>query len=467
MTVDYQTAASGNRVYLGLFGYVEGTADQRAAIRDLTVSGSVKAASEFSVYTGDVAGVVGYGTCVDVSSVISRVNVTVDAKVGNACGEGGLAGLLKDSTVTNCGSEGNVSGVKDLGGLCYELYAGTMTGCYNTGAITGSGTYVGGVMGYAKQATIKDVYNTGAVSTTKNLVGGLVGVMERSSLTNGYSTGKVTVAESGGNAVGAVVGTADTLSNIYYLEGTSEKGVGRDGDATVKTADELKAAAMPAALGDGFKRDLGGVNGGYPVLTWQTSECMNHTPGDAVKENIKDATCTAAGSHDEVISCTNCGKELSRSNVTDKALGHDWNSATGKCKRCETACDHKWTDGKCGTCGMACQHTPGAVVKENVKAPTCTVDGSHDEVVYCSVCQAEVSRTNVVDKAAGHKWNEGVVTTPSTTTAEGVRTFTCTVCQATRTESIPKIPTTPSRPGKPSVPADKPVQSQKTGDAQA
>lgn len=46
MTVDYQTAASGNRVYLGLFGYVEGTADQRAAIRDLTVSGSVKAASE-------------------------------------------------------------------------------------------------------------------------------------------------------------------------------------------------------------------------------------------------------------------------------------------------------------------------------------------------------------------------------------------------------------------------------------
>lgn len=56
-----------------------------------------------------MAGVVGYGTCVDVSSVISRVNVTVDAKVGNACGVGGLAGLLKDSTVTNCGSEGNVS----------------------------------------------------------------------------------------------------------------------------------------------------------------------------------------------------------------------------------------------------------------------------------------------------------------------------------------------------------------------
>ena len=512
LTIDYQTAASGERVYLGLFGYVVGTKDKRAAIKDLTVSGSVNAASEFPVYSGDVAGVVGYGNYVDISGVISRINVSVDAKVGNACGVGGLAGALINSTVTNCGNEGNVSGVKNLGGLCYELYAGTMTGCYNTGAVSASGTYVGGVMGYAKQATIKDVYNTGAVSTTKNLVGGLVGVMEKSSLINGYSTGKVTVAESGGNAVGAVVGTADTLSNIYYLAGTADKAVG-DGDATaaVKTADELKAKTMPAALGDSFKRDLGGVNGGYPVLTWQTSECTNHTPGDAVKENIKDATCTAAGSHDEVIFCTNCGKELERNNVTDKALGHtekpavkenvkdatctaagshddvvycsvcqaeisrttvtdkalghDWASATGKCTRCDAACDHKWTDGKCDTCGMTCQHTPGTVVKENIQAPTCTADGSHDEVVYCTICKAEVSRTNVVDKAAGHKWNEGVVTTPSTTTAEGVRTFTCTVCQATRTESIPKIPTTPSRPGKPSVPAAKPVQSQKTGDA--
>ena len=386
MTIDYQTTTSGERLYLGLFGYVAGTKDKRAAIKDLTVSGSVNAASESSVYTGDVAGVVGYGNYVDISGVISRVNVSVDAKVGNACGVGGLAGALIDSTVTNCGNEGNVSGVKNLGGLCYELYAGTITGCYNTGTVSASGTYVGGVMGYAKQATIKDVYNTGAVSTTKNLIGGLVGVMERSSLTNGYSTGKVTVAESGGSSVGAVVGAAETLSNNYYLEGTADKAVG-NGDATaaVKTVDELKAAAMPAALGDGFKRDLGGVNGGYPVLTWQTSECTNHTPD--------------------------------------------------------------------------------AVVKENVKAPTCTVDGSHDEVVYCSVCGKELERKAVTDKAAGHKWNEGVVTTPSTTTAEGVRTFTCTVCQATRTESIPKIPTTPSRPGKPSVPAAKPVQSQKTGDA--
>ena len=339
LTIDYQTAKSGERLYLGLFGYAEGTKDNRAAIKNLTVQGSVNAGSEFSVYSGNVAGVVACGSYVDVSGVISRVNVTVDAKVGSACGVGGLAGVLINSTATNCGSEGNVSGVKNLGGLCYEFYAGTMTGCYNTGAVSGSGTCVGGIMGYAKQAAIKDVYNTGAVSTTKNLVGGLVGEMEKSSLTNGYSTGKITVSESGGSSVGAAVGWADTLSNVYYLEGTSEKGVGRDGTAAAKTADELKAKAMPAALGNGFKRDLGNINGGYPVLSWQTSDC---------KHVWKDGKCETCG-----IDCK-----------------HVWKD--GKCETCGVACKHVWKDGKCETCGIACKHSGGtATCKDKAVCEVC------------------------------------------------------------------------------------------------
>ena len=339
MTIDYQTAKSGERLYLGLFGYAEGTKDNRAAIKNLTVQGSVNAGSEFSVYSGNVAGVVACGSYVDVSGVISRVNVTVDAKVGSACGVGGLAGVLINSTATNCGSEGNVSGVKNLGGLCYEFYAGTMTGCYNTGAVSGSGTCVGGIMGYAKQAAIKDVYNTGAVSTTKNLVGGLVGEMENSSLTNGYSTGKITVSESGGSSVGAAVGWADTLSNVYYLEGTSEKGVGRDGTAAAKTADELKAKAMPAALGNGFKRDLGNINGGYPVLSWQTSDC---------KHVWKDGKCETCG-----VACK-----------------HVWKD--GKCETCGIACKHVWKDGKCETCGIACKHSGGtATCKDKAVCEVC------------------------------------------------------------------------------------------------
>ena len=269
LTIDYTTAKASESLYLGLFGNVGGTADSYAVIKDLTVEGSVRAASSYSVYTGYVGGVIGKGQNLTLTGVIARINVSVDEKVGNSSGVGGLAATLLGSTVTNCGNEGNVTGVKQIGGLCYQLYSGSMTGCYNTGSVTATGTYVGGVMGYAKSASVTNIYNTGAVSTTRNQIGGLIGVMENSTLTNAYSTGKITVSETGGNAVGAAVGWADTLSNVFYLEGTAATGVGRDGTAEVKTAAELKGLA--ATLGEGFKNDAGNVNSGYPVLSWQES----------------------------------------------------------------------------------------------------------------------------------------------------------------------------------------------------
>lgn len=280
LTVDYTTAASGERLYLGLFGQVEGTPEKHAVIQNLTVTGSVNAASEFSVYTGYVAGVVGSARNAELSNVISRVNVTADEKVGNAASVGGLAGAMINTIVTNCGNEGNITGVKNLGGLCYELYGGTMTGCYNTGRVTATGTYVGGLMGYAKQTTVTNVYNTGDVSTEKTLVGGLIGVMEKSALTNAYTTGKVTTAAASG-AIGAAVGSADQVSNVYYLGGASAIG---DENATAKTAEELKALAP--TLGSSFKENTG--CGGYPLLVWQ----------EARAHQYEDGVCTVCGAKD-------------------------------------------------------------------------------------------------------------------------------------------------------------------------
>ena len=40
---------------------------------------------------------------------------------------------------------------------------------------------------------------------------------------------------------------------------------------------------------------------------------------------------------------------------------------------------------------------------------------------------------------ASHGWNDGVVTTPANYGVEGVKTYTCSVCSTTRTESIPAL----------------------------
>ena len=40
--------------------------------------------------------------------------------------------------------------------------------------------------------------------------------------------------------------------------------------------------------------------------------------------------------------------------------------------------------------------------------------------------------------ATGHSWDNGKITKEATCTAEGEKTYTCTTCQKTRTESIAK-----------------------------
>lgn len=154
------------------------------------------------------------------------------------------------------------------------------------------------------------------------------------------------------------------------------------------------------------------------------------------------ATCTSGAV------CTVCGAAYGEKNPDNHTGEQTWTRTADKHRMRYDCCSaevipsqtHSWENGACSVCGYACRHVGGETVKENVKPATCTADGSHDDVVYCTVCKAEMSRSTVPDKAAGHQWDKGVVTTVPTSEKEGVRTYTCTVCRAVRTEAIDKLP---------------------------
>ena len=119
------------------------------------------------------------------------------------------------------------------------------------------------------------------------------------------------------------------------------------------------------------------------------------------------ATCTTAGLT-EGKHCSVCNEVLV-AQTTVAALGHKDEVVVGNAASCtETGL----TDGKkCSVCGVTTEaqtqipalgHSNAAAVQENEQAATCTVDGSYESVVYCSVCNAEVSREKVTVKAEGH-----------------------------------------------------------------
>ena len=84
----------------------------------------------------------------------------------------------------------------------------------------------------------------------------------------------------------------------------------------------------------------------------------------------------------------------------------------------------------CSVCGNqkteiipATGHTSGEIVVENEVVPSCSSNGSYDEVVYCTVCNTELSRnTKTVEKMA-HSYTS-VVIAPTCTT-NGYTTYTC------------------------------------------
>lgn len=210
---------------------------------------------------------------------------------------------------------------------------------------------------------------------------------------------------------------------------------------------------------------------GYNALTKQSLGAAEHThtAGEPTQENVVPATCTTDGSYDEVIKCTECGEEMSRTHKTIPATGHKFVdtvvaptcTAQGytlhKCSVCgeetkdtytdalgheygEWVIDKPATEDAAGSKHRDCVrgddtqtaeipqlthvHTPAAAVKENEVPATCEAEGSYDEVVRCSKCGEVITTTHKTTPALGHKWKATKVVAP-TYESQGYTEYVC------------------------------------------
>ena len=80
------------------------------------------------------------------------------------------------------------------------------------------------------------------------------------------------------------------------------------------------------------------------------------------------------------------------------------------------------------------EHTFTVLVSEEVPA-TCTTTGT-TAVFKCAYCDETTGGETIPVDPNAHVWDDGEVTKKPTCTKEGERTYTCTLCQTTRTEAV-------------------------------
>ena len=152
--------------------------------------------------------------------------------------------------------------------------------------------------------------------------------------------------------------------------------------------------------------------------------------------NVKAATCAQEGYTGDTY-CKDCNTKLTSGKVLPKT-DHTWDA--GKITTVAT-CNGKGI--KTYTC-TGCNATRTEEIPatghqhtelRNVKAATCTQEGYTGDT-YCKDCNTKLTAGKVLPKT-DHTWDSGKITTATTCSGKGIKTYTCTGCNVTRTEEIP------------------------------
>ena len=174
-----------------------------------------------------------------------------------------------------------------------------------------------------------------------------------------------------------------------------------NGEVLSQQSVRYRTAATPPdavkAPDEAHHYELAGWGGDYSSITADAEFTARYTaiPHTEVVDKAAEPTCTETGLT-EGKHCSVCGEVLVEQKVVP-AKGH-------------------------------------TEVIDKAVEPTCTEMGLTGGK-HCSVCNKVLVKQTIVP-AKGHNWDSGKITIAPTCTGTGVKTYTCTECAATRTETV-------------------------------
>ena len=265
-------------------------------------------------------------------------------------------------------------------------------------------------------------------------------------------------------AIAAVLTVLIMFSGAFAVQGVDEGGdlttkysiIFQDKDGEVITTEKSEYESGEEVIIPELPENCFDVDNHY-TYSWDTEPAVT-AQADATYRVVETAErhSFGAGVINKEPSCTEegiitfsceCGKTLE---LLIAKRAHEYNVViteptctekgytTHSCKNCDNEYVDEYVD--------ATGHTPADAVKENEVAPTCTKDGSYDEVVYCEICKSELNRESKGIDATGHtpadavKENEVAPTCTKDGSYDEV--VYCTVCKgevSRKTKTIEKL----------------------------
>lgn len=197
-----------------------------------------------------------------------------------------------------------------------------------------------------------------------------------------------------------------------------------------ESSDETSASVNSTGMVTGVHEGSSDITASYGAFTATQNIKVTGHPNTEVR-NAKDASCSEEGYTGDII-CKDCSFVEKGTVIPKKEHSWDEGTITEKPTCTETGAKRL----TCKVCKITKTETIPAnghqAVIDAAVAATCEKEGK-TQGSHCSVCNEILTAQEPV-KAAGHSWDAGKAVIEATCEETGVKTYTCTSCQKTKTE---------------------------------
>ena len=314
---------TGRRFVGGIFGRKSYGGSQMNSFGSITATGNAQ-----ECYTGGVAGYwdAGYYSIANISSTgsvrctdtanqganftggtfgylrNSRITqVTASNSVQGKNYVGGVTGYLNNVTLDSVSTSSVVSAVSRTGGLVGQIESSTLSTCLVTGSTNGSGTSIGGIVGFITPtgvvSKVLDCTMQGSVQGLGNNVGGALGYGDVFEMRNTRVTGTAGGASYFGGLVGiarrAVLDSNAAYSSIEAPSGDYVGGLIGLVDSALPATTVSNSEATGRVVGHNFVGGLIGQGRGIFARNTASGDTLGNDQVGGLIGNLTDADASS------------------------------------------------------------------------------------------------------------------------------------------------------------------------------